>query len=222
MLETLKIKNPDLTILSIDDPAFSKFGKILNINKFKEATTYLENSTKVPETKNLYIAHDELFEAALKDTSIYKDVFGGMELQYGYVNGNNSHLNALEYHKSSEINIAVTPMVLMLGHVDDIKSKLYNTIHLSTFYLPRNTAIELYPKTLHFSPCKVLDTGFICGVILPKGTNVDFVKSDDYEQEENYFLFKTNKWLLAHEEYSGVTTAGARVGIIGKNYKINY
>jgi hypothetical protein len=222
MLEKLKKLNPDLTILSIYDPAFSKFGRIHNINKFKEAINYLENSTEVPKTNNLYVPDDSLFKKALTNTDIYTEIFGGIELQYGYVNGNNSYLNALEYHKTSEINIAVTPMVLMLGHVDDIKTRFFDTIHLSTFYLPKYTAIELYSKTLHFSPCKVQDTGFICGVILPEGTNVEFVKSVNYDQEENYYLLKTNKWLLAHEEFTPMVKAGAHIGLKGKNHKINY
>ena len=34
--------------------------------------------------------------------------FGGLPVQIGYCNGSNVKLNALEYHRSSEIDIAVT------------------------------------------------------------------------------------------------------------------
>ena len=43
--------------------------------------------------------------------------FGEMEIQIGYCNGHNSMLNALEYHKSSEINVAATDAVLLLGSI---------------------------------------------------------------------------------------------------------
>ena len=43
-----------------------------------------------------------------------------MPIQIGYCNGNNNKLNGLEYHRDSEINIAVTDMVLMIGMEQDL------------------------------------------------------------------------------------------------------
>ena len=45
-----------------------------------------------------------------------------MPIQIGYCNGPNSTLNGLEYHKSSEINIAITDMVLLLGKVQEVEN----------------------------------------------------------------------------------------------------
>ena len=41
--------------------------------------------------------------------------YGGLEIQIGYCNGNNKKLNAVEYHRSSELDIAVDDLILLLG-----------------------------------------------------------------------------------------------------------
>lgn len=50
----------------------------------------------------------------------YDSLYGGMPIQIGYCNGHNHLLNAVEYHRDSEINIAVTDMILILGKEQDI------------------------------------------------------------------------------------------------------
>ena len=147
---------------------------------------------------------------------------GEIPLEFGYVNGNNTMLNSLEYHNSSEINIAITPLILLLGSVSDIADKKYDSGNLIAFYIPENTTVEIYSTTLHFSPCKVTDSGFKCGVILPYGTNMNFIKSNEYVRDEDYFLFKTNKWLIAHPEHSKMISLGAYIGITGQNIEIKY
>ncbi len=217
----LKNKNPNLKLFHVQDPLFSSFGKVLNFSYFEEAKSYLEQQTSIPSKDNVYVAHDDSFLQTLTDLSIYKDLFGDIALEYGYVNGQNQKLNALEFHKSSEINIAVTPLILLLGHTNDIINGQYNSNNVIAFYVPEKTAIEIYPKTLHFSPCKVLDSGFKCGVILPYETNMNFVKPNHLDDESRY-LFKTNKWLLAHPEHQKMISLGAYIGITGINIEIKY
>lgn len=222
MLENLKKKNPHLNLYHINDNRFNSFGKVLNFNHFKELSSYLNSKTEIPENANIYIAHDDLLAKSLTDMSVYHDVFGDMPLQYGYVNGQNTKLNALEYHKSSEINIALKPLVLLFGSANDIENRTYDSSKLIAFYIPENTAIEIYPRTLHFSPFKVLDLGFKCGVILPYGTNMEFVKPVHLDHDEDYLLFKTNKWLLAHPEHTKMINLGAFIGITGTNIEVKY
>lgn len=50
----------------------------------------------IEELEGLKIA-DEMKERA----------YGGLEIQIGYCNGNNKKLNVVEYHRSSELDIAV-------------------------------------------------------------------------------------------------------------------
>ncbi|MBN2299688.1 MAG: DUF4867 family protein [Acholeplasmataceae bacterium] len=222
MLQNLKQNNPKLDLYHINDNTFTAYGKILDFKYFEELKTYMIQHTQVPEKENIYVAHDEQLALSITDQSVFNDVFGNVRLQYGFVNGNNSKLNALEYHKSSEINIAITPLILLLGHASDIKNRTYDSSQLKAFYIPENTAIELYPMTLHFSPSKVSNLGFKCGVILPYGTNMEFVTSKLLNCDEDYFLFKTNKWLIAHQEHIKMIHLGAYVGITGPNIEIKY
>lgn len=63
-----------------------------------------------------------------------------MPIQIGYCNGHNSKLNALEYHRDSEINIAATDMILMLGLLTDVNDDyIYDTanVKLSGFQQER-------------------------------------------------------------------------------------
>ncbi len=222
MLKHLQEKNRSLSIYDITDTRFSKFGRVLPKENFEDAITYLSEKTEVPNDGNKYIAHDSDFLDFITTETPYQDVFGNMKLQFGYVNGHNQKLNSLEYHKSSEINIAASSFVLLLGLVEDITNNTYQSSNLTAFYIPKGTVFEIYPRTLHFSPCEVNKTGFKCGVILPYSTNMSFIQSKTLKQNEDRLLFKTNKWLLAHEEHQTFITKGAHKGIQGINYKINY
>lgn len=222
MLDYLNKINTDFQIRSLDDPLFKLFGKVLDQKEFSSLIHYMKTSTQMPESLNNYIAHDAEFEKALSNKDIYHDVFGDMPLQFGYVNGFNNKLNALEYHKSSEINVAITPLVLMLGLQKDIINHSFNSKNVHVFYIPENTAIEIYPSVLHFSPFRVQDQGFKCAVILPYGTNMNFVKPKLSNHEENLYLFKTNKWLFAHKENQRMIQLGAYEGLTGSNYEILY
>jgi hypothetical protein len=221
MLQKLNQKNHSFSIKHVTSESFSKYGRILNSSLYQGAFEYLEG-TRIPSEGNFYIAHDQEFADYVNDKSIYADVFGYMPIQFGYVNGNNSYLNALEYHKSSEINVIHTTLVLLLGKVEDINNNEYDSALLEAFYIPENTVVEIYSSTLHFSPCKVTDSGFKCGVILPYGTNMDFVKASHLNSNEDYLLFKTNKWLLAHPDNDALIQKGAYKGIKGTNFQVKY
>lgn len=67
--------------------------------------------------------------------------YGGLPVQIGYCNGHNKKLNAVEYHRSSEIDIAVDDVVLLLGKQQDIaKDNTYDTANIEAFLLPAGTA----------------------------------------------------------------------------------
>ena len=222
MLSVLKDKNPDLKIYDVSDDIFNTFGRTLDFSGFKNYIAYLDRQTVIPKAGNIYVANEEELKKIVSENQSFEDVFGNMPLQYGYVNGKNSSLNALEYHKSSEINIALTSFFLILGKTTDIHEDVLDSKDLIGFYVPAQTAIELYPMTLHFSPCKVSDEGFKCGVVLPYGTNMQFVRASDQTSLQDRLLFKTNKWLLAHIENRTLLDQGAYPGIVGKNIEIKY
>lgn len=222
MIESLKKKNPNIKVLPVNDKSFLKFGRILDSKFYIKAFEYLNEETVVPSERNNYVAHDQTFKEYIVNTIPFSNTFGSVPIQYGYVNGNNSFMNALEYHKSSEINIAATDMILLLGSKEDLIDNQYDSKNLVAYYIPKNTVIEIYPEVLHFSPCKVSDNGFKCGVILPKGTNVDFCIPKVITHELDKLLFKTNKWLLAHKSFERFIDLGAVIGINGENIEIKY
>ena len=144
-------------------------------------------------------------------------MFGSLPTQIGYCWGHSNFLNATEWHTSAEINIAVTPLVLILGHVWDIEEGKIDSSKFKAFYLPAGTVVEIYATTLHFCPCEVSKNGFGCVVGLPTGTNTDLTV-----KKEDPMLFRKNKWIIAHIDNEALKNKGVVVGITGTNYEIKY
>ena len=127
-------------------------------------------------------------------------------------------LNAVEYHRNSEINVAVTDLVLLIGHQQDIEpDHTYDTSKIEAFLVPAGTGIEVYATTLHYAPCHVNDGGFQCVVVLPKGTNTELTFPTEKAGEDSLMTAK-NKWLIAHED---AKIEGAFNGLKGENVQID-
>ena len=119
---------------------------------------------------------------------------------------------------NSEINVAVTDLVLLIGHQQDIEEDLtYDTSKVEAFLVPAGTGIEVYATTLHYAPCHVDESGFQCVVVLPRGTNteIDFPVSED---GEDGLMTARNKWLIAHED---AKIEGAFNGLKGENITLD-
>lgn len=172
--------------------------------------------TPLPEDV-IYVPSVEEMEN-LSEATVFKNrIYGGLPIQVGYCNGNNHKLNALEYHRNSEINIAVTNMVLLLGWLWDVeKDYTYDTSKVEAFFVPAGTVVEMYGTTLHYAPCNDGENGFKCVVILPKGTNTD-IDFPLTKEGEDALMTAKNKWLIAHEE-AGIE--GAFNGLRGENLTI--
>ncbi|MDQ7143610.1 DUF4867 family protein [Mammaliicoccus lentus] len=217
--EKIKEVNPTKNINHIESREFEKYGKILK----SISCDYFKNTMElfpIPKEFNQYVASDSTLENAKIKKEISENIYGGMEIQIGYCNGKNSNLNALEYHKGSEVNIAVTDLILILGDIKDIKNNEFDSNKTEFFYLPKGSVVEIYQTTLHFSPCRVHKEGFKCIVILPKGTNELLELAQKNLLEERELLFMKNKWLLAHPENKKLISKGAYPGIIGENFNI--
>lgn len=219
--ELVKKKNPHLNFYHINDSQFQDYGKILENYEFEELKVQMEK-TEIPQDGNIYVASDSQLEGKRLMEIIGSCIYGNMPIQIGYCNGRNSTLNGLEYHKGSEINIAITDLVLLLGRVQDIENNSYNANDVSAFYIPEGTVIELYGTTLHFAPCKVTDIGFKAVVILPKGTNQPLEGESEKFTSEDQLLFMKNKWLIAHPERKVLIDKGAYPGIKGENIEVYY
>ena len=164
---------------------------------FQEIVTYMEKETEIPENGNVYVASVPEMEKTEIYGEVQNNLYGGMPIQIGYCNGKNSTYNGFEYHKGSEINIAVTDFMLVLGHTFLIaKDGTYKIEDATVFFVPKGTAIEMFQTTLHLSPCRVTDEGFKGIVILPRGTNTPLEKKPDNKEGENKLLLQKN-WILS-------------------------
>ena len=216
MLEYLKKLNPDIQIYSVNDSEFKTYGRVITDLDTTEIVSAAEKITN-PETGSVYTPSEENFEKLQIAAQIKDEFFGTLPTQIGYCYGHNSLLNAAEWHFSSEINIAVTPLVLILGHVWEIVNGKIDSSSFKAFYLPKGAAVEVYATTLHFCPCETEKSGFGCVVGLPLDTNTPLD-----ETSENPFLFRKNKWIIAQEENTSLINRGVVSGITGTNFEIKY
>lgn len=209
-----------MDILKVTDAAFKKYGKVVENVDFSGLVEELKK-TPVPEGVVYEPSVKELEALPVMET-ISRVTYGEMPIQIGYCNGHNVMLNALEYHRDSEINIAAKDAVLMLGHLSDVEEDYtYDTSKVEAFLLPAGTAVEIYASTLHYAPCHVEEEGFQVAIVLPKGTNYPLKKShakipDQAEDiNEDALLTAVNKWLIGHKE--GGLDQGSFLGLKGKN-----
>ena len=205
-----------MRIQNVADDAFRRYGKVLEGYDFTELLKEMKH-TPVPEDVT-YVPSVEEMEALPVAKELQNKGYGGLPIEIGYCNGHNKKLNGLEYHRSSEINVAVTDLVLLIGHQQGVeKDFTYDTSKVEAFLVPAGTAIEVYATTLHYAPCHVNESGFQCVVVLPKGTNTDLTFQTEKTGEDSLMTAK-NKWLIAHED---AKIAGAFNGLKGENITID-
>lgn len=204
-----------MKIQNVADASFLKYGKMLEGYDFSGLLKEMKH-TPVPEDV-IYVPSVEELEALDVAKKLQNKGFGGLPVQIGYCNGHNKKLNAVEYHRNSEINVAVTDLVLLIGQQQDIEADFtYDTSKIEAFLVPAGTGIEVYATTLHYAPCHVKESGFQCVVVLPKGTNTELTFQTESEGEDSLMTAK-NKWLIAHED---AKIPGAFNGLKGENITI--
>ena len=205
-----------MKIYSVTDERFGKYGKVIEGIDFSGLVKAMEE-TPCPDDV-VYVPGDEKLEALPVMKELAEITYGELPIQIGYCNGHNCMLNAMEYHRSSEVNVAATDAVLMLGSQQDItKDFTYDTSKVEAFLVPAGVAVEVYATTLHYAPCGVDGAGFKVAIVLPKGTNLDLDR--EHKGGEDGHLTAKNKWLLGHPE--GGLPEGSPMGLIGKNLNCN-
>lgn len=203
----------DMKIYNVADPEFRRYGQVLTGYDFTEIIEKMQE-TPLPEGVVYEPSVKELEELPIFE-QLKSQGFGEIPIQIGYCNGHNNKLNALEYHRTSEINIGATDMIVLLGHQEDVKEDhTYDTSLVEAFLIPKGAAVEFFATTLHYAPCGVDGQGFRGVVVLPKGTN--YPLSDEHKAgNEDALLAATNKWLIGHAE--GGLDEGAFIGLVGEN-----
>lgn len=204
-----------MKILNVADSAFRPYGKVIEGLDVKPLLEALKETPKPDDV--VYVASDEKLESCGCMEQIAYSLFGGMPIQIGYCNGSNYLLNAVEYHRDSEVNVALTDLILILGKEQDIEEdSTYDTSKMEAFLVPAGCVIEVYATTLHYAPCNVNGNKFCTAVILPKGTNTDAPAAQSNTKEDK-LLFARNKWLIAHKD---AKIEGAFEGLKGENLSV--
>lgn len=201
-----------MEIKKVTDAAFKKYGRVVEGIDFSGLTAALAK-TPLPADVVYEPSVAEL-EALPVFAELQTKTYGELPIQIGYCNGNNYQLNALEYHRSSEINVAGTDAVLLVGWQADIEADgTYDTANVEAFFLPKGMAVELYATTLHYAPCNGAPTGFQVAIVLPKDTNLPLDAA--HAGGEDARLTAKNKWLIGHPQ--GGLPEGSPLGLKGEN-----
>lgn len=216
MLDKLRLLNPNMHIFDTNSPEFREYGvKIGDIDT--DEIIKVGESFKMPESGTVYEPSTPKFEELKIATEITDKYFGQLPAQIGYCYGYNDTLNALEWHTASEINIAITDMVLILAKRSDLEDNKMASTVTKSFLVRKGEIVEIFATSLHYCPCQVSDDGFRSVVGLPLGTNTELDKTPD-----NKLLFAKNKWLIAHNDNAELIAKGAVAGISGENFKLKY
>ncbi len=220
MLKKLREKNPGLKLYSVLDAEFARYGRVLEADpgELRALFSALE-AMPIPEEGNSYRASVPELEAQNVMQVFRRAAFGDMDIEAGYCNGNGFTLNALEYHKCSEVNFSTTGLVLLLALPEQLKDGQLDSADCAGFYLPAGVAVEIFPLVLHFAPCRISDGGFRCLVVLTRGTNEALQHVDTAAPGEEKLLWMRNKWMTCHPD-SPQKAKGAYVGISGENLQL--
>ncbi len=201
-----------MQIKSVTDASFKKYGRIVEQIDFSGLVEKLAE-TPCPQ--------DVVYEPSIPEleqlpvfAELQSKAYGELPIQIGYCNGNNYKLNAVEYHRSSEINVAGTAAVLLVGWLPDVAADgTYDTSLIEGFLLPKGMAVELYATTLHYAPCNADADGFRVAIVLPRDTNLPLEK--EHAGGEDARLTAKNKWLIGHPQ--GGLPEGSPMGLVGEN-----
>lgn len=223
-MEQLRALNPHLKMYHVTESRFALFGRVLTGYDFGPWIDYLGSCTEVPPQGNVYVPSEPGLEALAPFAEVRDTLFSSQPIQVGYCNGNSSLLNGLEYHKTIEVLVAQTDLVLQLADYGHMVNFTLDVSHVEAFFVPAGAAIELKPTALHLAPSRVSDAGFKAAIVLPAGTNTDLPADITVQKSdpESRLLFRKGKWMLAHPENALAISRGAVVALTGPNLQVHY
>ena len=210
-----------MTIKPVTGRAFKPFGRVIKGYYLRSLIEEMEK-TECPSDRVVYEPSVRSLETLKINRQFSEEAYGGMPIQLGYCNGRNHLLNAVEYHRDSELNLACTDMILLVGKRQDIgRDYTYDTGKMQAFLVKKGTLVEIYSTTLHYAPISAGEhENFRCVVVLPRGTNEPLPACrGKAHTKEDQLLTHVNKWLIAHPE-SGLDKDGAFVGLKGENIRL--
>ncbi|MGM9659681.1 MAG: DUF4867 family protein [Faecousia sp.] len=207
-----------MKIHNVTDPQFRPYGTVVTGYDFAPLVAAMQQKV-IPAEGIDYVTDDPVLEALPIFRQFTNGFYGGMSVGLGYCMGHNQKLNALEYHRGSEVNVSATDYIVMVGKQQDIAPDgTYDSSLVELFYVPMGLAVEFYATTLHYCACHVRESGYAHATFLPKDTNCPIDKEFVAVTQEDQILFARNKWLLAHKD--GGFAPNFPVRLIGENLTI--
>ncbi len=189
-----------MKVNSIYDTRFSRYGRVVEGYDFSQLIARM-NQLPMPLQGIEYVASDPQLEQLPIFADFQSGFYGCMPVALGYCIGFNDALNGLEYHKGSEVNVAATDYIVMIGLQQDLEPGFrYDSTKIEAFYVPAGIAVEFYATTLHYCACNVSAEGYRHATFLPRGTNTPLPADFVPHTAEDALLQQTNKWLMAHPE----------------------
>ncbi len=218
-IDKIRIENKKYEIYDITDPKFNAFGTILEGYNLTDIQNYAKETIEIPKEGNSYSPSNTNLENFEVVKEIGADIYAGLPIEAGECSGQNTSFSAFEFHQGSEVNLILTDVIMILGKRDQMVNGYFNAQEdAKAFYIPAGSVIEMYGTTLHYSPCKVYESGFKVIVILIKGSNeslaIDF-------KSKNKQIIKINKFQMVHESRKDKIKQGIKVGLSGELIEIS-
>ncbi len=136
IVEKLKALNPEIEFYTIDSPEFADFGR--RITDIDPADIIkAAGDIELPAEGTKYYPSVDAFEKLKIAEEVKNLCYGELDCQMGYCCGYNSLLNAWEWHTGSEINVAVTDIVLILAKLGEVKDNRIDSSKAKAFLLKK-------------------------------------------------------------------------------------
>jgi hypothetical protein len=216
LLGQLQELNPQIRIYPVVDKKFARYGKVHQGFQFPGLREVSLNAFPVSAPGGGYVRTLDALEVHSEAAILRNQILGQMDGEIGVCWGHNHQLGGLEWHSCHEVNIAASPLVLLLADLRDTEDNRLDANKVEAFFLDTGDTVEIFSTNMHLAPSEV-QTGFNCLVVLPRGTNYPL---DGGVEKKDPALFAKNKWLIAHEENKRLIDRGAPRGIYGPNWEI--
>ncbi|MDR1421087.1 MAG: DUF4867 family protein [Treponema sp.] len=215
LLEELRRLNTHIVINTVESGKFARYG-VLHKAKFPGLIETSLEAFPVSLPGDGYIRSLDALEIHPEAATLRNEILGQMDGEIGVCWGHNHYMNGLEWHNCTEVTIAASPLVVMLGDLRDMENGRLDSYKVEAFFVEAGQVIEIYSTTMHLAPCEVRE-GFNCLVILPRGTNYPL---DAAAEKHDPALHSRNKWMVAHEENKKMIEYGSPPAIYGPNWEI--
>ena len=134
-----------MIIHEITEECFKKYGKVIDSIDLTELVSTMQ-TVEIPADV-VYEPSISALEKLKCATELQQKTYGELPIQIGWCIGNNHKLNAVEYHRCSEVNIAATDAILILGRQQDISvENTYDTSLMEAFVIPSEQQSSFMPQ----------------------------------------------------------------------------